>query len=45
MPDMTVAASLLYRRGTQVPLTAVIAIVDDDESFRQATLSFIRSLS
>ena len=24
--------------------TPVIAIVDDDESFRQATMSFIRSL-
>src|SRR5262249_35427807 len=28
----------------RVPHTPVIAIVDDDESFRQATLSFIRSL-
>jgi FixJ family two-component response regulator len=27
-----------------VPHTPVIAIVDDDESFRQATISFIRSL-
>jgi FixJ family two-component response regulator len=29
---------------TWVPQTPVIAIVDDDESFRQATISFIRSL-
>ena len=29
----------------RVPHTPVIAIVDDDESFRQATISFIRSLS
>jgi FixJ family two-component response regulator len=28
----------------RVPHTPVIAIVDDDESFRRATLSFIRSL-
>ena len=27
-----------------MPHTPVIAIVDDDESFRQATISFIRSL-
>jgi FixJ family two-component response regulator len=27
-----------------VPYTPVIAIVDDDESFRQAAISFIRSL-
>jgi len=27
-----------------VPYTPVIAIVDDDESFRRATLSFVRSL-
>jgi FixJ family two-component response regulator len=29
---------------TRVPHTPVIAIVDDDESFRHATLSFVRSL-
>jgi FixJ family two-component response regulator len=28
----------------RVPHTPVIAIVDDDESFRHATLSFVRSL-
>jgi len=28
----------------RVPRTPVIAIVDDDESFRHATLSFVRSL-
>jgi FixJ family two-component response regulator len=28
----------------RVPQTPVIAIVDDDESFRHATLSFVRSL-
>jgi FixJ family two-component response regulator len=28
----------------RVPHTPIIAIVDDDESFRQATISFIRSL-
>jgi FixJ family two-component response regulator len=37
-------ASLLYRREPRVPHTPVIAIVDDDESFRHATISFIRSL-
>jgi|SRR6516164_6610002 len=38
-------ASLSIAEETRVPHTPVIAIVDDDESFRHATLSFIRSLN
>ena len=45
MPDMTVVLHCFIAEESRVPHTPVIAIVDDDESFRQATLSFIRSLS
>ena len=44
MPDMTVMLHCFTGKEPWVPHTPVIAIVDDDESFRQATLSFIRSL-
>ena len=44
MPDMTVMLQCFIAKEPWVPHTPVIAIVDDDESFRQATLSFIRSL-
>ena len=45
MPDMTVVLHCFIAEEPRVPHTPVIAIVDDDESFRQATISFIRSLS
>ena len=44
MPDMTVVLHCFIAEEPRVPHTPVIAIVDDDESFRRATLSFIRSL-
>src|SRR5215469_11578834 len=44
MPDMTVMLHCFTGKEPWVPHTPVIAIVDDDESFREATLSFIRSL-
>lgn len=33
-----------FAKELRVPHTPVIAIVDDDESFLQATISFVRSL-
>src|SRR5215831_12069280 len=45
MPDMTVVLHCFIAEETRVPHTPVVAIVDDDESFRRATISFIRSLS
>jgi len=44
MPDMTVSLRCFIDEEPRVPNSPVIAIVDDDESFRQATISFIRSL-
>src|SRR5215469_12062325 len=44
MPDMTVMLHCFTGKEPWVPHTPVIAIVDDDESFRHATLSFVRSL-
>ena len=43
MPKCDTCASLLAEER-RVPQTPVIAIVDDDDSFRHATLSFVRSL-
>ena len=45
MPDIRVVLHCFIAEEPRVPHTPVIAIVDDDESFRQATISFIRSLS
>jgi FixJ family two-component response regulator len=42
---MAVALHCFIAEEPRVPQTPVIAIVDDDQSFRQATISFIRSLS
>ena len=44
MPDIRVVLHCFIAEEPRVPHTPVIAIVDDDESFRQATISFIRSL-
>ena len=41
---MTLALHCFIAEEPPVPNTPVIAIVDDDESFRHATASFIRSL-
>jgi FixJ family two-component response regulator len=41
---VTVVLHCFIVEEPRVPHTPVIAIVDDDESFRQATISFIRSL-
>jgi FixJ family two-component response regulator len=41
---VTVVLYHLLNEEPRVPHTPVIAIVDDDESFRHATLSFVRSL-
>lgn len=38
------ACASLLAKELRVPHTPVIAIVDDDESFLQATMSFVRSL-
>ena len=45
MPDIRVVIHCFIAEEPRVPHTPVIAIVDDDESFRQATISFIRSIS
>jgi FixJ family two-component response regulator len=39
-----VLALYCFAKELRVPHTPVIAIVDDDESFLQATISFVRSL-
>ena len=44
MPDIRVVLHCFIAEEPRVPHTPVIAIVDDDESFRRATISFIRSL-
>jgi FixJ family two-component response regulator len=44
MPDMRVVLHCFIAEEPRVPHSPVIAIVDDDESFRQATISFICSL-
>jgi FixJ family two-component response regulator len=41
---VTAARRYFIAEEPRVPHTPVIAIVDDDESFRHATISFIRSL-
>ena len=41
---MAIVLHCFVAEEPRVPHTPVIAIVDDDESFRRATLSFIRSL-
>ena len=41
---MAIVLHCFIAEEPRVPHTPVIAIVDDDESFRHATLSFIRSL-
>jgi FixJ family two-component response regulator len=41
---VTIALQRFINEEPRVPHTPVIAIVDDDESFRHATLSFVRSL-
>jgi FixJ family two-component response regulator len=41
---VTLALHCFIAKEPRVPHNPVIAIVDDDESFRQATISFIRSL-
>jgi len=42
---MTFMLHCFIAEEPRVPHTPVIAIVDDDESFRHATISFIRSLN
>ena len=44
MPDIRVVLHCFIAEEPRVSHTPVIAIVDDDESFRHATISFIRSL-
>jgi FixJ family two-component response regulator len=41
---LTLALHCFIDEEPRVPHTPVIAIVDDDESFRHATISFVRSL-
>ena len=41
---MAIVLHCFVAEEPRVPHTPVIAIVDDDESFRHATISFIRSL-
>ena len=41
---MAIVLHRFINEEPRVPRTPVIAIVDDDESFRHATLSFVRSL-
>src|SRR5262249_16243949 len=42
--NVTATRRYFIAEEPRVPHTPVIAIVDDDESFRHATISFIRSL-